>query len=498
MKRETELRSLGYNLVTKWEHEFKNEMIQNTDIREFVNQLDVQDRLDPRNSFFGGRTNAMKLHYQVNNGETIQYYDFTSLYPFTNKYCRYPIGHPTIITDNFSDISNYFGIAKIKVLAPRGLYHPVLPLRSNGKLKFPLCKLCADNENQAECNCNDEQRSMIGTWCTPEIQTAVRKGYKVLKIYEVYNFEESTQYNPETGDGGLFTQYVNMFLKIKQEASGFPSECTTEGEKWMYIKQYKLKEGIDLDYDKIKVNKGLRNLAKLCLNSFWGKFGQRLRFKQSQFIHESEVEILFKMLTDPRKEVNDFHIVAKDMIQLEWCDDPVFLPFDTKTNIFLASFTTMWARLRLYSVLDLLDRDVLYFDTDSVIFRCCGNEKLQKLPIGNYLGELTNEVNSQDHIVTFCSGGPKNYAYKTFLGKEECKVRGFTLNWTNSKLINFRNVESMINGSGLQEITVTNPCKISRDARKRKLYNRVEHKIYKTVYTKRRVLPNLDTEPFGF
>ena len=239
-------------------------------------------------------------------------------------------------------------------------------------------------------------------------------------------------------------------------------------------------------------------MAKLCLNSFWGKFGQRLRFKQSQFIHESEVEILFKMLTDPRKEVNDFHIVAKDMIQLEWCDDPVFLPFDTKTNIFLASFTTMWARLRLYSVLDLLDRDVLYFDTDSVIFRCCGNEKLQKLPIGNYLGELTNEVNSQDHIVTFCSGGPKNYAYKTFLGKEECKVRGFTLNWTNSKLINFRNVESMINGSGLQEITVTNPCKISRDARKRKLYNRVEHKIYKTVYTKRRVLPNLDTEPFGF
>ena len=50
-------------------------------------------------------------------GETIQYYDFTIFYPWTNNYCRYPVGHPVIIiTDDFQDISQYFGLAKIKIL----------------------------------------------------------------------------------------------------------------------------------------------------------------------------------------------------------------------------------------------------------------------------------------------------------------------------------------------------------------------------------------------
>ena len=44
----------------------------------------------------------------------------------------------------------------------------------------------------------------------------------------------------------------------------------------------------------------------------------RLTLKQSEFIHESEIESFFRILTDPRKEVFDFHIISKDIIQLEW------------------------------------------------------------------------------------------------------------------------------------------------------------------------------------
>lgn len=83
-------------------------------------------------------------------------------------------------------------------------------------------------------------------------------------------------YDQTTGEGGLFAKYVNTFLKIKQEVSVFPSECVSDESKWGYIRDYKEKEGIDLEYDKITINPGLRSLAKLCLNSFWGKFGQRL------------------------------------------------------------------------------------------------------------------------------------------------------------------------------------------------------------------------------
>ena len=503
MKREKELRSLGYKVVTIWEHQFHHQTETDEEMKDFVSRLDIQERLDPRSSFFGGRTNAVKMHYKVKDGETIQYYDFTSLYPWTNKYCRYPVGHPKIIPDNFGDISNYFGLAKVKILPPRGLYHPVLPYSSNGKLKFPLCRSCADQESQTDCFCSNDQRAITGTWCTPEIQMAVKKGYNILKIYEVYHFEESTQYDPVTGKGGLFTDYVNMFLKIKQEASGFPDSCKTEEQKREYIRMYKEKEGIELDYAKIKKNPGLRCLAKLCLNSFWGKFGQRLGLKQSQFIHESEAEAFFKLLSDPTKEMHDFYIIARDIIQLEWREHPLFLAFDAKTNIFLASFTTMWARLKIYEVLDQIQDSCLYFDTDSVIFRCQTENDLKKLPIGNYLGELVSEISPADgHIVEFLGAGPKHYAYRTLSGREECKVRGFTLNWENSKIINFDAIKSMICPSDdinrISVINIVNPCKITRHSRKRKLYNRVENKKYRMVYTKRRILPNLDTVPFGY
>ena len=120
--------------------------------------------------------------------------------------------------------------------------------------------------------------------------------------------------------------------------------------------------------NRIEKNPGMRALAKLCLNSFWGKFGQRLNLKQSQFFHETEVDAFFRVLSDPTKDVQDFHIVANDTIQVEWTYKKDCQPEDNKTNIYLATFTTCWARLKLYSILEKIDRNVLYYDTDSVIF----------------------------------------------------------------------------------------------------------------------------------
>jgi aryl carrier-like protein len=43
-----------------------------------------------------------------------------------------------------------------------------------------------------------------------------------------------------------------------------------------YIDDYFEKEGIRLDYEKIVKNPGLRALAKLMLNSFWGNLDSDL------------------------------------------------------------------------------------------------------------------------------------------------------------------------------------------------------------------------------
>ena len=48
-----------------------------------------------REALYGGRTEAMRLHYKVREGEgTIHYVDVMSLYTYVCKYFKFPVGHP--------------------------------------------------------------------------------------------------------------------------------------------------------------------------------------------------------------------------------------------------------------------------------------------------------------------------------------------------------------------------------------------------------------------
>ena len=84
-------------------------------------------------------------------------------------------------------------------------------------------------------------------------------GYELEEVYEVWDFEK--------GEEGLFAEYVNTWLKIKTEASGWPAKYKTEEERRRFIQQFEAKEGIPLNYDSIKKNPGLKATAKLMLNS---------------------------------------------------------------------------------------------------------------------------------------------------------------------------------------------------------------------------------------
>ena len=110
-------------------------------------------------------------------------------------------------------------------------------------------------------------------------------------------------YNPVTKQGGLFTQYINTFLKLKQESSGYPQNVKSEEEKQAYIDQYLDHEGILLEKECIDKNAGLRSLSKLALNSFYGKFGQRTNMKKTLFV--KDIKQLMQVLTDPGKLLMD-------------------------------------------------------------------------------------------------------------------------------------------------------------------------------------------------
>ena len=125
---------------------------------------------------------------------------------------------------NIKDCLHLEGLIKCTVVPPTELYHPVLPFRCNKKLLLCLCRKCVLEQNtRGECQYfSDVESAISGTWVTDEIRMAVEKGYRILEIEEVYEYKV-TQYNRDTGDGGLFVKYINTFLKLKREASGYPS-----------------------------------------------------------------------------------------------------------------------------------------------------------------------------------------------------------------------------------------------------------------------------------
>ena len=108
------------------------------------------------------------------------------------------------------------------------------------------------------------------------------------------------------------------------------------------------------------------------------------------------------------------------------------------------------ARLKLWSVMNKLGSNVLYHDTDSIIFSV-KDENDYIPPLGNYLGQLTNELtckelgckseNCEGHwIEEFISCGPKSYSLRVNTGEIVCKVRGFSLNYRSSLILNFQSI----------------------------------------------------------
>ena len=531
--RETQLKimrleEMGFIVITKWSCEFQKDLEENPQMSAYVKSLQIQEPINLRDCYFGGRTNALTLHKKFEGNEKGHYVDFTSLYPAVMKYKRFPIGHPQRIIDKFEGIMvekcsgdciynncqgehfklPYFGVMKAKFLPPKFLLHPVLPVRINGKLMFPLCYKCAQEENFGDCKCSKSDRAFTYTYCIPEIEVAINMGYLIEEIYEVLHWPDSSIHDKTRPDSGLFTNYVNTFLKLKQEASGFPPNISTEVEKDEYIRLYLENEGILLDKEMIRKNPGIRSISKLGLNSFYGKFGQKTNMKRSEFI--DDLGHFFKKVTDHGINLLDFHIMNEKVIMLEFKNSADFDPVNCNTNILIAAFCTCWARLELWSIMNRLGERVLYHDTDSIIFS--GNDTDTYMPeIGDYLGQLTNELCCKEvgcvgcqegHWITeFVSCGPKNYSFKLNTGEVVCKVRGFSLNYRNSQIVNFQSMKETLFSWMKQEdpklVTITTEiCRHKYGDPM--LYTRDVEKKYSVVYNKRRVLDDFTTLPYGY
>jgi hypothetical protein len=223
------------------------ELKADTEMKEFFDQTETKGSIDPKDAFFGGRTCVHKVYVEANDEIEIFYVDIISLYPFINYDYKYPIRVPEIIRPDDAVVDwtlpeqiLHDGLYKVRVIPPKGLFLPVLPMRVNKedpRLMFMLCHKCATMNSkikhrpvvkgQIVCNHSDEDRGWTSTMSSIELRVALREGYKINRCYRIWKYTEFDN---------LFREYVQTFMKMKIESSGFPSKIQTKEEKEEWAK----------------------------------------------------------------------------------------------------------------------------------------------------------------------------------------------------------------------------------------------------------------------
>ena len=73
MEKTQYLKDRGLQVVEMWECDMKKELEHDEDMKQYFEDYDVVDPLDPRHAFYGGRTNATKLFHECKEDEKIRY-----------------------------------------------------------------------------------------------------------------------------------------------------------------------------------------------------------------------------------------------------------------------------------------------------------------------------------------------------------------------------------------------------------------------------------------
>lgn len=525
------MKKRGYNVVTIWEHEFLDFLNKNKDLAKQIDaHPSMQDKpLDPYLALKGGRNESNAFYYRCSPNERMLFYDYNSLYPYSMLTSPYFLRSPVKIqrakeceSINENDIMNMNGLAYVTVLCPQNLYWPVLPTRHNKKLYFVCCHSCLIEYNIERCKHDITQRALTDVWSTCELKVAFENEYRLLKTHELWYYDietgiDSIKISPADHDvtydtlrervlkqeklnadlegknifeiidirqehlnetKGLFTEYLNTFIKMKAEASGFPFDCVTQSQKEQYIVDYFKENNVILKMENIEKNPSKRALAKILMNALYGKLIQREK-SMNKTILKDPADLQFYLNSDLH-EVTDIYIPNDNYVSVSWRykedeetgkpinPSPIHESKGNNRHVCLTSGiqTTTNARLRLYSEMKLLGKSLKYIDTDSLLF--VKNETNYCPELCNKIGGLASELErfrkfaqTDPWIDEFVCIAPKTYAYSVInddtpgAAKEYVvKCKGFHITSENSDKINFESMKSFVLGENYSKPNV--------------------------------------------
>lgn len=306
----------------------------------------IQRHLDhhefARASYFGGRVEVYRKQ-----GVDLRYYDFNSSYPAAMLEVM-PVGEAISIVGEppakFLEAREFTGIVKARVSIPDDCNIPPLPFRVHDKLCFPV----GDFE---------------GVWDWSELQLVQECG-------GTFDILESVWFHAKP----VFEEMVRELYSYRDKSSP-------------------------------KYEPGLAEIAKLMLNSLYGKYGMKPNRRKILIAGCDEIPVMAKPATgDP-----DSLVWYVD----EETDAPYIIPQ-------IASHVTALARARLWRNMYRVERErlgrIYYCDTDSMLTDAI-------LPSSSKLGELKDEFPGK--LLEGMFVAPKVYMIRDGQGLEKVVAKGF-------------------------------------------------------------------------
>jgi hypothetical protein len=360
-----------------------------------------------RQSYTGGAVDVYIPHNRAILGDffrkvkgyfiKLYYYDVNSLYPYIMGNTPMPIGKPIAFQGDIRKIEpNAYGFFYCKITSPEFLEHPIL---------------------QRKIKTADGVRTIagLGSWVlseqgwifSGEMDNAMKYGYQ-FEILKGYQFER----------GNIFKDYIEKMYNLRLQ----------------YIKGHPM-----------------NLIAKLLMNSLYGKFGMKLEntlVEMYDTSNEFEFE-LFKdvldvyglTLQDFIQIDNHYIIVRNSMIDISYNEiEDMFHGLDV--NIAIASAITAGGRMWMSVVKNKHDCNLYYSDTDSVVI----DKPLPSFMVGPGLGQFKLESIVKRAVFL----APKVYGLVTLDNEEIIKIKGLTKDMLAD--INIQDLEELLIKDSNKEI----------------------------------------------
>ena len=177
----------------------------------------------------------------------------------------------------------------------------------------------------------------------------------------------------------------------------------------------------------------MRNLAKLLMNSLYGKFGMNPIQYDIQIVANTELQAFveanksFEVLREGakatlvRRKLNTHNmnpsLALRELLSPTSPKDTIKVEMSSRSNVAIAAAITAYSRIALAQHMNDPNNPVFYHDTDSVIVQ----HPLPASAVGVELGQMKLEYTIKDGIFA----GPKLYSIITEEGKAVIKAKGY-------------------------------------------------------------------------